>query len=63
MTLLCKEIIKKVFHAFASVTVSNGEERPLSDQESELFRIFSELSTLEQSKVLVFVAELKEAHK
>lgn len=42
------------------ITQSNGKMHPLTDQESELLRIFAELGTIEQSKVLVFAAELKE---
>ena len=47
-------------NAPVTVTTTNGKEHPLSDQESELLRIFTELDTVERSRVLVFAAELKE---
>lgn len=47
-------------NAHAPIKIVNGKEHPLSDQESELLRIFAELGTVEQSRVLVFAAELKE---
>jgi transcriptional regulator with XRE-family HTH domain len=46
-------------HARAPVSV-NGKDRPLSEQESELLRIFAGLNLVEQSRVLVFAAELKD---
>ena len=46
--------------AHAPVTVNNGKERQLSDNETAILRLFAELDTVEQSKVLVFAAELKE---
>lgn len=47
-------------HAHAPVTISNGTERILSEQELEMLRIFSELSLIERSRVIVYAAELKE---
>ena len=44
----------------APVTLINGKERQLSDNETAILRLFAELDTVEQSKVLVFAAELKE---
>ena len=44
----------------ASVEIVNGTEHSLTAQETELLRLFSELSVIEQAKVLTFVAELKE---
>jgi len=46
--------------AHAPVTLINGKERQLSDNEAAILRIFAQLDTVEQSKVLVFAAELKE---
>ena len=45
------------------ITQHNGKEHPLSDQESELLRIFAALDTVERSRVLVFAAELKEGRR
>ncbi len=47
-------------NAHAPVKILNGKERTLTAQETELLRLFSELSVIEQAKVLTFVAELKE---
>ena len=44
----------------SNIKQGNGAEHPLSDQESELLRIFAELGTVEQAKVLIFAAELRE---
>jgi len=47
-------------NAHAPVKIINGKEQQLSDNESEILRIFAELSFIEQSKVLVYAAELKD---
>lgn len=47
-------------NAHAPVKIVNGKEQALSDHEMEILRIFSELSLIEQSKVIVYAAELKE---
>lgn len=44
----------------APVKIVNGTERVLTDQETELLRLFSELGIIEQAKVLAYVADLKE---
>lgn len=44
----------------APVKIVNGTERTLTEQEAEILRLFSELSLVEQSKVIVYAAELKE---
>lgn len=44
----------------APVKIANGTERALTEQEAEILRLFSELSLVEQSKVIVYAAELKE---
>jgi transcriptional regulator with XRE-family HTH domain len=46
--------------AHAPVKIINGSEHTLSEQESELLRIFADLSIVEQSKVLIYAAELKD---
>lgn len=47
-------------NAHAPVKIVNGSEHTLTDQEAEILRIFSELSLVDQSKVIVYAAELKE---
>lgn len=47
-------------NAHAPVKIINGVERQLSDQEAELLRIFADLSVMEQAKVLIYAAELKD---
>ena len=44
----------------APVKIVNGTERVLTEQETELLRLFSELGIIEQAKVLAYVADLKE---
>jgi len=44
----------------APVTIINGKETQLSDQEAEILRIFAGLSTMERAKVLIFASELKD---
>jgi transcriptional regulator with XRE-family HTH domain len=46
-------------NAHAPVKIVNGTEHTLTDHESELLRIFSELSVVEQSKVLIYASELR----
>jgi transcriptional regulator with XRE-family HTH domain len=43
----------------APVTI-NGKNRSLSEQEHEILRIFTELNLIEQSKVLVYAADLRD---
>lgn len=43
-----------------NISSTNQTEKTLTDNEKELLRIFSELSLIEQSKVIVYAAELKE---
>lgn len=47
-------------NAHAPVKIVNGKEQGLTDNEKEILRIFAELSLVEQSKVIVYAAELKE---
>ena len=47
-------------NAHAPVKISSGAERTLTEQEAEMLRIFSSLSLIDQSKVIVYAAELKE---
>lgn len=47
----------------APVTIINGSERTLTDQEMELLNIFESLGVMERAKLLVFAAELKEENK
>lgn len=44
----------------APVTIINGNEHTLTEEESELLRIFSGLSIVERAKLLVFASNLKE---
>ena len=46
-------------HAHAPVTIINGSERKLTDQEVELLNIFEKLSIMDQAKLLVFANELQ----
>lgn len=41
-------------HAHAPVTIINGSERKLNDQEVELLNIFEKLSIVDQAKLLVY---------
>lgn len=50
-------------HAHAPVTIINGSERELSDQEVALLNIFEQLSVMDQAKLLVFAEELKVGNK
>lgn len=43
----------------APVTIVNGSERKLSEQEVELLSIFGKLSVMDQAKLLVYAEELK----
>ena len=45
-------------HAHAPVTIINGSERKLSDQEVELLNIFEKLSVIEQAKLIVYASGL-----
>lgn len=45
-------------HTHAPVTIINGSERKLTDQEVELLNIFEKLSIMDQAKLLVFANEL-----
>lgn len=42
----------------APVTIVNGSERKLSEQEVELLSIFSKMSVMDQAKLLVYASEL-----
>lgn len=50
-------------HAHAPVTIINGSERKLSDQEVALLNIFEQLSVMDQARLLVFAEELKGNNK
>lgn len=47
-------------HNHAPVTIINGSERKLSEQEVELLNIFEQLGVVEQAKLLVYAEGLKE---
>lgn len=47
-------------HTHAPVTIINGSERKLTDQEVELLNIFETLSVMNQAKLLVFANELQQ---
>lgn len=47
-------------HTHAPVTIINGSERKLSEQEVELLNIFGQLSVVNQAKLLVYAEGLKE---
>ena len=49
-----------VGQAHAPIKIINGTEHPLSDQESELLRIFAELDVMEQARVLLFAADIRD---
>jgi transcriptional regulator with XRE-family HTH domain len=49
------------FHA--PVTISNGTERTLSDNEIEMFRMFAKLTPIDQAKAMVFTSELLDKQK
>ena len=46
-------------HTHAPVTIVNGSERKLSEQEMELLSIFEKLSVMDRAKLLVFAIELQ----
>ena len=46
-------------HAHAPVTIINGSERKLSEQELELLHIFGKLDVVKQAKLLVYASELE----
>lgn len=46
-------------HTHAPVTIINGSERKLTDQEVELLNIFEKLSVMDQARLLVFANELQ----
>lgn len=46
-------------HTHAPVTIVNGNERKLSEQEMELPSIFEQLSVMDRAKLLVFASELQ----
>ena len=46
-------------NAHAPVKVINGKEHPLSEQEAELLRIFADLDVMEQARVLLYAADIK----
>lgn len=54
------EFYGMVGDAHAPVKIINGKERNLTDNEREILRLFSELNLIEQSKVIVYAAELKD---
>jgi len=47
-------------NAHAPVRIINGKEHLLSEQESEILRIFTDLSTMDRAKVLIYAAELRD---
>ena len=47
-------------HTHAPVTIINGSERKLSEQEVELLNIFGQLSVIEQAKLIVYAEGMKE---
>lgn len=49
--------------AHAPVKIINGKEQPLTEQEAEILRIFADLDTIEQAKVLIYAADLRDKHK
>ena len=46
-------------HAHAPITIINGSERKLSEQELELLHIFGKLDVVKQAKLLVYASELE----
>ena len=46
-------------HTHAPVTIINGSERKLSEQELELLSIFGKLDVVKQAKLLVYASELE----
>ena len=50
-------------HTYVPVTISDGSERKLSEQEIALLEIFSKLSVMDQAKLLVYAEGLKENSK
>lgn len=46
-------------HTHAPVTIVNGNERKLSEQEMELLSIFEQLSVMDRARLLVFANELQ----
>jgi transcriptional regulator with XRE-family HTH domain len=52
-----------VGHANAPVTISNGTERTLSDNEVEMLRMFTKLAPIDQARAMVFTSELLDKQK
>ena len=50
-------------HTHAPVTINNGSDRKLSEQEIELLDIFNSLSVLDRAKLIVYASELKATAK
>ena len=50
-------------HTYAPVTISNGNERTLSEQEIALLDIFANLSVMDRAKLLVYAEGLQENEK
>lgn len=48
-------------NAHAPVTIINGSQRQLTEQEIELLNIFETLNVMDQAKLLVYANELKES--
>lgn len=46
-------------HTHAPVTIINGSERKLSEQELELLHIFGKLDVVKQAKLLVYASDLE----
>ena len=46
-------------HAHAPVTIINGSERKLSEQELELLHIFGKLDVVKQANLFVYASELE----
>lgn len=46
-------------HTHAPVTINNGSDRKLSEQEIELLDIFNSLSILDRAKLIVYASDLK----
>lgn len=47
-------------HNHAPVTIINGSERKLTNQEVELLNIFEQLSVVDQARLIVYAESLKE---
>ena len=50
-------------HANAPITIINGSEKKLTNQEIELLNIFNKLDIVKQAKMLVFASELEKEDK